>query len=314
MIEALAVRLEEDFYLPEEGTAYAAYLRSVHPREESPEFLAQEVTAGLQGVFSDGHLKVEHVPAGQVSDEKTADEEVAQSLPPAIADWRMLDDETAYIALTHFIPNDAELVELKRAISAFTGAKSLIIDLRKTLGGSTEVIDLFTEQLFDRSQDFLWMDTREAVELRGASPFVDGPTMRRIDAPKGIVRRVHQVVPVADPKMADTSVYILTSHRTASAGEHFALAMKRTGRALVIGETTHGAGRFGSHIKLPCGYRAFIPMGQTYDPDTGSGWEGTGVEPDIATPASEALGTALREAGYPVPAVSRLAAQVPAES
>jgi C-terminal processing protease CtpA/Prc len=39
---------------------------------------------------------------------------------------------------------------------------------------------------------------------------------------------------------------------------------------------------------------AFIPVGRTFDPDTGKDWEGTGIEPDVKVPADQALDTALR--------------------
>ena len=44
------------------------------------------------------------------------------------------------------------------------------------------------------------------------------------------------------------------------------------------------------------GSRAFMPVGRTYDPDTGWDWEGKGVAPDVATGADEALAEALRRA------------------
>ena len=68
-----------------------------------------------------------------------------------------------------------------------------------------------------------------------------------------------------------------------------------TGQDNVIRDsgTTAGAGRFGGFVDLPHGFRAFVPIGRTYDPDTGLGWEGRGVAPDIAVPADDALAAAL---------------------
>ena len=45
------------------------------------------------------------------------------------------------------------------------------------------------------------------------------------------------------------------------------------------------------------GYSAFIPTGRTFDPDTGEGWEGVGVKPDIVVTADNALDEALKLAG-----------------
>jgi C-terminal processing protease CtpA/Prc len=70
----------------------------------------------------------------------------------------------------------------------------------------------------------------------------------------------------------------------------------------LVGETTHGAGNYGRPVSLPGGYAAFIPLGRTFDPDTGQGWEGTGVTPDVAVPADQALDKALELAGVPAAA------------
>jgi len=55
------------------------------------------------------------------------------------------------------------------------------------------------------------------------------------------------------------------------------------------------------------GYAAFIPVGRTFDPDTGESWEGTGVKPDVAVPADKALDEALKLAGAKVTGTAALA-------
>jgi C-terminal processing protease CtpA/Prc len=55
-------------------------------------------------------------------------------------------------------------------------------------------------------------------------------------------------------------------------------------------------------------YAAFIPVGRTFDPDTGESWEGTGVAPDVAVPADKALDEALKLAGAGVSGQAALAA------
>lgn len=51
-------------------------------------------------------------------------------------------------------------------------------------------------------------------------------------------------------------------------------------------------------------YAAFVPNGRTFDPDTGIGWEGSGIEPDIAVPADDALAEALRLVGASPPSAT----------
>ena len=122
--------------------------------------------------------------------------------------------------------------------------------------------------------------------------------MRRVGGPEGVVRRMHYAIPAgAATPLREAQVYVLTSRRTGSAAEHFALSLKRTGRATLIGEPTGGAGHYGGIMDLGAGYAAFIPVGRTFDPDTDQGWEATGVAPNVAVPADQALDEALRRAG-----------------
>ena len=55
------------------------------------------------------------------------------------------------------------------------------------------------------------------------------------------------------------------------------------------------------------GYAAFVPVGRTFDPDTGKSWEGTGVTPDVAVPADKALDEALKLAGAGITGSAALA-------
>lgn len=88
------------------------------------------------------------------------------------------------------------------------------------------------------------------------------------------------------------SVVVLTSGVTAGAAEEFVFIMKRLGRAMIIGETTHGGCQppetFGvgeSDIFLS------IPISHS-DTAQGASWEGAGIAPHIPVPAGAALDTA----------------------
>jgi C-terminal processing protease CtpA/Prc len=50
-------------------------------------------------------------------------------------------------------------------------------------------------------------------------------------------------------------------------------------------------------MPIGSGYRAFIPVARIFDADTGKGWEGKGVVPDVPVPAAQALDVAAVRAG-----------------
>jgi C-terminal processing protease CtpA/Prc len=105
-------------------------------------------------------------------------------------------------------------------------------------------------------------------------------------------------------------VFVLTSGFSASAAEHFVLALKHTGRATIVGRTTYGANHFGGDQDLGGGFTAFIPVGRAYDPKTGKDWEGVGITPDIDVAPEEALIKALTLSGVAPAKAAELSAKV----
>jgi hypothetical protein len=298
MVDALAAELTAGFVFPEVGARYAAALKQklasgAYAAISDPEALAKALTSDLQAVAPDGHLKVFSPAATAKAGPRGAAGAEAQGL--IAGGW--LADGVAYANFNLF-PGDPETVaKVDAFIAAHAGAKVLIIDVRGHRGGGLAEMDRLFPQMFTRETALVTMDTRQAVEEQGAGPLRENATLRRQESPAGVVRRTHYAMPAARPVWANTKIYLLTARRTASAAEHLALSLKRTGRATLVGEATRGANHFGGLAELPGGFGVFVPVGRTFDPDTGKDWEGSGVAPDVAVPAAEALDKALALAG-----------------
>ena len=300
VIPALAAQLEENYVIPETGKRYAEAIRAKLAAGAYKTFatnvdFARAVTIDLQSVARDGHLKLltpEMIASfkNRKRPDGTAENFIEKSgwLAPGVA----------YISFTMFSGSDQEIADLRQFLATHADAKTLILDVRKHRGGGMDEMDVMFAQLFAKPTDLLEMDTRAAVDSRDSSGTEDEATVFKVAGPAGVVRRLHRAIPAAQPSgLQSAKVFVLTSSHSASAAEHFALALKRTGRATLIGETTRGAGNYGQPFPLPGGYAAFIPFGRTFDPATGQGWEGVGVKPDIAVPADAALDEALKLAG-----------------
>lgn len=313
-VRTLAQQLEDNFVFPDVGQRYAAALREklgagAYASFPSKAAFAEQVSADLAAIHKDGHLRVHVVPPEARSGPRG--EQGGGPTGSALSRSGWIAPGVAYVAFDGFPGNEATLSATRAFIDSHAGAKTLIIDARDHRGGGLDEMDVLFPHLFARETVLVRMDTRVAVDRSGGGPVADGPTIRRLEGPPTVVRREHFVTPAAEPKLAGAKVYLLVSGKTASAGEHFALALKRTKRATLIGETTYGAGNFGGMTPLDQDftYAAFVPVGRTFDPDTGDGWDGIGIAPDIAVPAIEALTEALVRSGVPRADARRLSAE-----
>lgn len=320
-IDTLAAKLEAQFVDPATGQRYAAMLRAnlaagAYANPGDAKALAQRLTQDLQAVAPDGHLRVDLAPAaGMLRGPEPVGSRRAAGAPPAgprgtavppppgsalapidlpsVAETKWIADGVAYIRFNQFAGEPASLAAMRAFVKDYVTAKAIIIDTRSLSrgGGMTEMDALFP-YLFDRETVL--------VEMAMAKTGGPGPGPIRSDnlreIPGAPDRLVRQHVAIPDPqehRLAKAKVFYLTSKRTRSAGEHFALALQRTHRGVLIGERTAGANHFGAIEPIGVGLAAFIPVGRTYDPDTGKDWEGTGIVPDIEVPADQALDTAL---------------------
>ena len=330
----LATMLEEGYVFPDTARKYAAALRTKaaaggYDGVATAEGFADTVTADLRAVSPDNHLRVmlgQPGPGGpgprRVVVRRPARERgaaaqpgpgpapVARPRPQPIELARELAPGVAYIRFTMF-PGAPEVVEAARKFMAdHADAKTIIFDIRTHRGGGLAEMDAIFPWLFDKPTPLVRMDTRASVERQHGNPIAGFTSLRDIPTDEDVIRREHFVNPGADKRLFDAKVYVLTSNFTASAAEHFALSLKRTRRATLIGEATGGAGHYGGVQRLGDKFGVFIPVGRTFDPDTGKGWEGGGVAPDVPVAAERALVEALVRAGVSPADAERISTEV----
>jgi C-terminal processing protease CtpA/Prc len=192
-------------------------------------------------------------------------------------------------------------------------AKTLIFDLRNHHGGGLDEQDAIFSYIYAKKTPLVRMAMARDIYEKHGSPVQPGPTL--VFATEGDkVVATHSAVPGDDTPLRRAKIYLLVSNKTASAAEHFALALKSTGRATLIGEATAGANHFGGGQDIDEHFAVWMPVGRTYDIKTGKDWEGAGIAPDIAVDPKNALVLALEKAGVGhAQAVKLDSAEVPAE-
>ena len=289
-VEDLATKLTDRYVFPDVGQKYAAMLRAnaaagkYDALSDDAEF-AKQVTADLEAIAFDGHLKL--VPKPGSSAGKAG--HTPPKLPETIEAQARLTPDIAYIRIGKFFGEPEGIAGIRKFLDDNRDAKTLILDVRTHVGGGLDEMDVMFPYLFDKETLLVGMDLRAGID----SPLDEGPRLRKAAAPASVVRREHFVVPAAGAPLTKAKVFVLASGRTGSAGEHFVLSMKRTHRATVIGETTYGAGNFGRTEQIAGGFQAFIANGRTFDPDTDKGWDYVGIAPNVAVAAAQALTEAL---------------------
>lgn len=325
----LAAILEENYVFPDVARRYAEALRSKaaggeYDRLGTAGALAERLTGDLRAVSPDNHLRV--IP-GRVGDGPMV--RVVRAAPgaeppagagpqprrirmpagPPVEEARRIAPGIAYVRLNLF-PGDTQTVEaVSRFMSENADAGTLIFDIRTHRGGGLAEMDAIFPYLFAKRTSLVHMDTRTSVAHRHANPMGERATVRPVPTDEDVVRTEHVAIPgTGEKRLFGAKVFVLTSNLSGSAAEHFALALKRTGRATLIGETTAGAGNYGGMRPIGEKFSAFIPVGRTFDPDTGRGWEGTGVAPDVKVPADQALVEALVRSGLDRAEATRIAA------
>ncbi len=300
----LATLLEDTYLFPDIGKRYATHLRAraaegAYDEVAKAEDLAARLETELNELHEDAHLRIRTNGSDAKSSGQPGRRRLRGIPPgPAISGARWFDEDIAYVAINLLPGDQASQQAMAAFLDEYRAARALILDLRACPGGTLPVMDVLFSRIFSERTHLVTMDTRVESERRNGAVFTDSAALTRESAPDGIVRRYHWAVPASPSSpLADKPVYVLTGS-TGSACEHLALALKASDRATLIGTPTMGAGHYGGIQDFGDGrFNAFVPVGRTFDPQTGDDWEGSGVAPHVETPAEDALDHALARLG-----------------
>lgn len=307
----LARQLEENFVITESGRDYAAMLRrnAAAGRYDNGTRgnLARMLTDDLLAVHKDGHLRV------NVERPERAGGNPGGLGAPLIQSARTLAPGIGYIRFTAFFGTPEQMAAVDKWLAENAAASTLIIDLRNHHGGGLAEQDLIFSQIYAKRTPLVRMEMARSIYEKHGAPLPETDTVR-FHAKGTKVEAVHTAIPAAGATLTKANILVLTSNRSASAAEHFALALKSTGRGVLIGEATAGANHFGGPSALNPNFHVWMPIGRTSDIATGKDWEADGIAPDIAVDPEQALVTALKMAGLGEADALRLnAEEVPAE-
>jgi hypothetical protein len=286
VINGALKQLNEAYIFPDKAKQMEQAIRDRMQKKEydqitSARVFASTLTTHLQDVSHDKHLRVgysfEPIPERKGDDGPTAQEReqfltFMRQSNFGFEKVERLPGNIGYLDLRGFNPAEFASETGAAAMNFLANTDALIIDLRRNGGGDPAMVAFLCSYLFDSQpvhlNDLYWREG-DSTHQWWTLPAVPGKRF-------------------GDKK----AVYVLTSKRTFSAAEEFTYNLQNLKRATIIGETTGGGAHPGGPSRINEHFSIWVPRGRAINPYSKTNWEGTGVKPDVETPADQALKTA----------------------
>jgi retinol-binding protein 3 len=285
VIDDSLAQLRELYVFPKTAAAMDAAVRARLAKGEyrsivSGEELARKLTADLREVSHDEHLRIEYFPKGVPAATQGAPNGNApntRGVEPGNSGFtrvEWLDGNVGYVEIRELLSSAEAQTAASAALSFVANSDALIVDLRRNIfGGDPEGIAYVLSYIFDKP-------TRvNDIQVRVGNRTMESWTLATVPG-----RRFGERKPV----------YVLTSHDTFSGAEEFAYDVQALKRAQVIGEATRGAAHMARPVPISAHFVIGVPFAQAVNPVTHRNWDDTGVIPDTAAPAAQALEVAHR--------------------
>ena len=214
--------ISEHYIITEKIKILSDSLGRINDKDLKPQDFVEKINGQLQRYSGDKHLRLEYNPEytrkAKIGEDVKEDQRGKErSTNFGFNKIEILEGNTGLLRLTYFADPEGLEDLIKSAFNVLSNTDQLIIDLRGNSGGSGTMLQkLISVFLAERSTAILQVRYKSnTIQLKTDS------------------------IPVAEYRKP---VYLLCDEKTFSAGEGFTMILQNRKRAMVIGETTAGAG------------------------------------------------------------------------
>jgi len=238
--------------------------------------LAHQLTMDLQKYAEDYHFWVGVKQSQKPETENAANEflsekQIYEYTNGNIVEIDRLPGNIGYIKLYEFPSIQYAAPSILNALEFLKHTDAIIFDVRFNGGGDSRLVQYIISYFLDN----------EPVHIYDFH-----------NPEKGTKDQTWTLPYVGAQHHPEKPLYILTSHRSASAAEDLSYSLQSLKRALIIGEKTRGAANAPELFFIQDLLEVEIPVYRPINVHTKSNWEKSGVIPDIKVSQEDALKTA----------------------
>ncbi len=272
VVEAFAEAMEEKYVFPDVGKQCAALLRQNLKSGKydglDGEALAVSVHDELREVTKDRHFGIKYNPPTPGATKPQPAGGYGQPVNHGFRKVEILTGNIGYLDFRFFDGSEDTKDTVDAAMGFLRDSDAVIVDMRQNGGGAPQMVQYICSYFFGD----------DPVHLNSI-----------YDRTSDSTEEFWTLADLPGDRFDKVPVYVLTSAMTFSGAEEFSYNLQTRDRATLVGETTGGGAHPVMGIEVGEGFSIGVPFARAINPVTGTNWEGTGVTPDIACPADEAL-------------------------
>lgn len=240
--------------------------------------LANRLSRDLKTISQDGHMYVLHLSQKYHSSETEGnwlDEEYAREINQnfGFTEVQILENNIGYVKIVSFMHPKRSMHTAIATMKFVENTTNLILDLRDNGGGYPGISEYIINHYFDGPPTLL-------TKIYYSDPLRSPDTKYTSDLVHGNLR-------IGKP------LYILINQGTGSAAEYCAYTLQAFGKAIIVGENSHGSAHNNNYFSLSTDFKLSVSTAMPINEKTNSNWERTGVVPDVQVLSNNAKDKAI---------------------